>query len=101
MVLDSLDIRGRGASFPPLGPVGPSRPAIGPVVPMTGPGARPTVRDRPPGGGIFGGSLLPTNDIEPTARPDTRRKAARGVVVLLPALNEEKGVGDVIERTPK
>ena len=68
---------------------------------MTGPGARQTVRDRPPGGGIFGGSLLPTNDIEPTARPDTRSKPERDVVVVLPALNEEKGVGNVIDRIPK
>ena len=101
MVLENLEMRGRaglGPSIPPGSPYGP-QPANGPGFPITGPGWRETVRERPRGDGIFGGSR--PSGIEPLVNQDPRREPSRNVVVLLPALNEEKGVGCVIDRIPK
>ena len=102
MVLETLETRGHvggGAVSPPGPPRGPY-PANGPGVPMTGPGWRENGRERTGADGIFGGSLPSSVGSGPIARPESRAEPRRSVEVLLPALNEEKGVGFVIDRIP-
>ncbi len=65
---------------------------------MTGSGA--TVRARPDGGGIFGGSRPLIDDREPGGHLAPSDVRTRSIVVLLPALNEAMAVGSVIERIP-
>ncbi len=67
-------------------------------VPMTGSGA--TIRASPDGGGIFGGSRPLSNESGPGGHSAPPALRARNIVVLLPALNEERAVGAVIERIP-
>src|SRR5207245_7320059 len=69
---------------------------LGPLFPMTGSGA--TLRARPDGGGIFGGSRPLIDDREPGGHPASGNIRTRSIVVLLPALNEVMAVGSVIER---
>src|SRR5712664_153588 len=103
MALGSLGIPDRLGLGPssPAGPFRPPQPRVGPTVPMPGPGTRETVGARAAEDGIFGGSLSPNGGVEPAGRPDRRSEPTRDVVVLLPALNEEKGVGCVIDRIPR
>src|SRR3989449_10037776 len=102
MVVETLETRGHGSggAFPPPAPPRGPDPANGPGVPMTGPGWRESARERTGGDGIFGGSLPSSVDSGPIARPESRAEPRRSVEVLLPALNEEKGVGSVIDRIP-
>src|SRR5256712_5303173 len=67
-------------------------------LPMTGSGA--TLRARPDGGGILGGSRPLIDDREPGGHLAPGDVRTRSIVVLLPALNEANAVGSVIERIP-
>jgi len=67
---------------------------------VAGPGWGGSARERAGGDGIFGGSLPSSIGSEPIAPPEPRAEPRRSVEVLLPALNEEKGVGSVIDRIP-
>lgn len=103
MVATASDVEGRagGDTLP-----SPSRgllPGEGPRAverKMTGPGARAIARDGPHGTGIFGGSHRPEADPPGNGPSASRGGRRRGVVVLLPALNEEQSVGAVIDRIP-
>ena len=83
---------------PPRVRLGLRRTVLGPLFPMTGSGA--TVRARPDGGGIFGGSRPLIDDREPGGHLAPSDVRTRSIVVLLPALNEAMAVGSVIERIP-
>src|SRR2546428_788124 len=74
------------------------RTLLGPLFPMAGSGA--TLRARPDGGGIFGGSRPLIDDREPGGHLAPSDGRTRSIVVLLPALNEAMAVGSVIERIP-
>src|SRR5438876_7986921 len=67
-------------------------------VPMTGSGA--TIRASPDGGGIFGGTRPLSNESGPGGHSALPALRARNIVVLLPALNEERDEGLVFERIP-
>src|SRR2546428_11720393 len=74
------------------------RPLFGQHIPITGSGA--TIRASPDGGGIFGGSRPLIDEREPGGPLAPQGVRTHSIVVLLPALNEEMGVGSVIERIP-
>src|SRR5205809_3104266 len=67
-------------------------------VPMTGSGA--TIRAGPDAGGMFGGSIPLSNESGSGGHSAPLALRARNIVALLPALNEERAVGAVIERIP-
>lgn len=67
--------------------------------PMTGSGA--TIRASPDGGRIFGGSRTRIDERGPGGHLAPQGIRTRGLVVLLPALNEEMAVGSVIGRIPR
>ena len=69
--------------------------------PPAGPGAGKAGRTSPRRDVSFENSPLSDNDFEPHFRSGPRCESKGSIEVVLPALNEEKGVGNVIDRIPR